>query len=152
LGLHDDGEQPFPVTASETTTTLSAVYFCGPSLRLLPPFARGAVSAGQAAQDAQRCGQDHDAPDAARPGPTFPLLTELFQEAGCTVTPRTTEAAVLIEAPGLGTADLNRLAAKGGIILRQLTGSTHNLERTFFALTGTASADVSAGQEMGAIR
>jgi ABC-2 type transport system ATP-binding protein len=82
----------------------------------------------------------------------LPVLAGLFQEAGCTVTQRTTETAVLIEAPGLGAADLNRLAAKGGITLRQLTESTHSLERAFFALTGTASADVPAGQEMGAIR
>jgi ABC-2 type transport system ATP-binding protein len=80
------------------------------------------------------------------------LLTELFQEAGCTVTQRPAGTAALIAAPGFGAADLNRLAAKGGITLRQLTESTRSLERAFFALTGTASADVPAGQEMGAIK
>jgi ABC-2 type transport system ATP-binding protein len=80
------------------------------------------------------------------------LLVGLLQEAGCTVTPRPAESAVLVEAPGLGAADLNRLAARGGITLRQLTERTRSLERAFFALTGTASADVPAGQEMGAIR
>jgi ABC-2 type transport system ATP-binding protein len=82
----------------------------------------------------------------------LPLLTGLLQEAGCTVTLRPAEAAVVVEAPGFGAADLNRLAARGGITLRQLTESTRSLERAFFALTGTASADVPAGQEMGAIR
>jgi ABC-2 type transport system ATP-binding protein len=79
-------------------------------------------------------------------------LTALLEDVDCTVTPRPAEAAVLVEAPGLGAADLNRFAARGGITLRQLTESTRSLERAFFALTGTASADVPAGQEMGAIR
>jgi ABC-2 type transport system ATP-binding protein len=82
----------------------------------------------------------------------LPVLTRLLQEAGCTVTQRPAEATVVVEAPGFGAADLNRLAARGGITLRQLAESTRSLERAFFALTGTASADVPAGQEMGAIR
>lgn len=82
----------------------------------------------------------------------LPLLAGLLQEAGCTVTPRPAETAVLVESPGFGAADLNRLAARSGITLRQLTESTRSLERAFFALTGTASADVPTGQEMGAIR
>ncbi len=80
------------------------------------------------------------------------VLIKLLQAAGCTVTPRLAEATVLVETPGLGAADLNRLAAGGGITLRQLSERTRSLERAFFALTGTASADVPAGQEMGAIR
>jgi hypothetical protein len=68
------------------------------------------------------------------------------------VTERPAEAAVLVEASGFGAADLNRLAASGGITLRQLNESTRSLERAFFALTGTVSADVPTGQEMGAIR
>jgi ABC-2 type transport system ATP-binding protein len=82
----------------------------------------------------------------------LPLLTTLLQQAGGTVTPSPGQAAVLVAAPGFGAADLNRLAATGGITLRQLTESTRSLERAFFALTGTASADVPDGQEMGAIR
>jgi ABC-2 type transport system ATP-binding protein len=82
----------------------------------------------------------------------LPLLTGLLQQAGCTVTERPAEAAVLVTAPGFGAADLNRLAARDGITLRQLTMSTRSLERAFFALTGTASADVPTGQEMGAIK
>ena len=85
-------------------------------------------------------------------GADLPLLTALFEEAGCAVTERPAENAVLVDAPGFGAADLNRLAARGGITVSQLTESTRSLERAFFALTGTASADVPTGQEMGAIR
>jgi ABC-2 type transport system ATP-binding protein len=80
------------------------------------------------------------------------LLARLLQEAGCTVTPRPAEATVLVEGSNLSAADLNRLAARGGITLRQLSERTRSLERAFFALTGTASADVPAGQEMGSIK
>jgi ABC-2 type transport system ATP-binding protein len=80
------------------------------------------------------------------------LLVKVLEAAGCTVAPAASDAAVLVETPGLGAAELNRLAAAGGITLRQLTEQTRSLERAFFALTGTASADVPAGQEMGAIR
>jgi ABC-2 type transport system ATP-binding protein len=80
------------------------------------------------------------------------LLVKLLEEAGCTVTPKPAEAGVLVEAPGFSAADLNRLAASGGVTLRQLTERTRSLERAFFALTGTASADVPAGQEMGSIK
>jgi ABC-2 type transport system ATP-binding protein len=80
------------------------------------------------------------------------VLIKLLKTAGCTVTPRPAEASVLVETPGLGAADLNRLAASSGITLRQLNERTRSLELAFFALTGTASADVPAGQEMGAIK
>jgi ABC-2 type transport system ATP-binding protein len=87
---------------------------------------------------------EHDA-DLAR-------LAGLLQAAGCTVTRQPAEAALLVQAPGADAADLNRLAASDGITLRQLAERTRSLERAFFALTGTASADVPAGQEMGAIK
>ena len=80
------------------------------------------------------------------------VLIKLLQAAGCAVTPRPAEASVLVETPGLAAADLNRLAASGGITLRQLNERTRSLELAFFALTGTASADVPTGQEMGAIK
>ena len=80
------------------------------------------------------------------------VLVKLLQAAGCRVNPHAAQSAILVETPGLGAADLNRLAAGGGITLRQLTERTRSLERAFFALTGTASADVPAGQEMGAIK
>jgi ABC-2 type transport system ATP-binding protein len=82
----------------------------------------------------------------------LPLLAGLLREAGGTVAERPVDAALLVAASGLGAADLNRLAARNGITLRQLAEQTRSLERAFFALTGTASADVPAGQEMGAIR
>jgi ABC-2 type transport system ATP-binding protein len=79
-------------------------------------------------------------------------LVQLLEQAGCMVTPRPAESSVLVEASPVGAADLNRLAASAGITLRQLGERTHSLERAFFALTGTASADVPAGQEMGSIK
>src|SRR3984885_8058452 len=54
--------------------------------------------------------------------------------------------------PGGGAAALNRLAAQNGITLRPLAERPRSPERAFFALTGTKSADVPDGQEMGAIR
>jgi ABC-2 type transport system ATP-binding protein len=78
------------------------------------------------------------------------LLVKLLEEAGCVVVPNASQLQVL--APDRTAADLNRLAAGGGITLRQLTVHTRSLEGAFFALTGTKSADVPDGQEMGAIR
>jgi ABC-2 type transport system ATP-binding protein len=79
------------------------------------------------------------------------LLAGLLQQAGCMVAPGDA-GGLLIEAPGISAADLNRLAAQNGITLRRLAERTRSLERAFFALTGTKSADVPAGQEMGPIR
>jgi len=79
-------------------------------------------------------------------------LAGLLEQAGCTVTPDNAEGLLLVEAPGMDAAELNRLAARNGITLRQLAERTRSLERAFFALTGTKSADVPDGQEMGAIR
>jgi ABC-2 type transport system ATP-binding protein len=79
-------------------------------------------------------------------------LAGLLREAGCTVTPGDKEGVLLVEAPGGNAAGLNRLAAQNGITLRQIAERTRSLERAFFALTGTKSADVPDGQEMGAIR
>jgi ABC-2 type transport system ATP-binding protein len=78
------------------------------------------------------------------------LLIKLLEEAGCVVVPNASQLQVL--APDRTAADLNRLAAGGGITLCQLTEHTRSLEGAFFALTGTKSADVPDGQEMGAIR
>ena len=79
-------------------------------------------------------------------------LTGLLRLAGCDVTRQDDGDALLVAAPGVGAAGLNRLAAENGITLRQLGERTRSLERAFFALTGTKSADVPDGQEMGAIR
>jgi ABC-2 type transport system ATP-binding protein len=81
------------------------------------------------------------------------LLTKVLETAGCTVTPDDGEAgALVVSGTGYSAADLNRLAAQNGIILSRLSEQAHSLERAFFALTGTESADVPVGQEMGAIR
>ena len=79
-------------------------------------------------------------------------LAGLLQRAGYTVTSGSDDGSVFVEAPGAGAADLNRLAAQNGITVRQLGERTRSLERAFFALTGTTSADVPDGLEMGAIR
>ena len=79
-------------------------------------------------------------------------LARLLQQAGCLVTSADVPGVLLVAEAGLGAAGLNRLAAQNGIILRQLAERTRSLERAFFALTGSASADVPDGQEMGAIR
>lgn len=80
------------------------------------------------------------------------LLAGLLRKAGYTVTPELTGGLLLVQAPGVDAAGLNRFAAQNGITLRQLAERTRSLERAFFALTGTKSADVPDGQEMGAIR
>ncbi len=68
------------------------------------------------------------------------------------MTPDDAEGVLLIQESALGAADVNRLAAHNGITLRQLGERTRSLERAFFALTSSRSADVPDGQEMGAIR
>jgi ABC-2 type transport system ATP-binding protein len=80
------------------------------------------------------------------------MLASLLQQAGCTVKPGDAGGVLLVEEAGIDAAGLNRLAAQNGITLRQLAERTRSLERAFFALTGTKSADVPDGQEMGAIR
>jgi ABC-2 type transport system ATP-binding protein len=79
-------------------------------------------------------------------------LVKVLEAAGCVVTGRTGEAGLVVAAPSMNAADLNRLAAGNGITLRQLAEQTRSLERAFFALTGTADAGLSSGQEMGAIK
>src|SRR3984885_8127277 len=99
-----------------------------------------------------RATQQPDFLVAAEHGADRDVLIKLLQAAGCTVSPHPAEASVVVEAPGLGAADLNRLPAGGGLSLRQLSERARSLERAFFALTGTASADVQADQEMGAFQ
>ena len=79
-------------------------------------------------------------------------LARLLRQAGCTVTPGDAAGVLLVEESGISAAEVNRLAAQNGITLRQLGERTRSLERAFFALTGSRSADVPDGQEMGAIR
>ena len=106
---------------------------------------QGSVAALRATQQAQfLVTPEHDADRDP--------LAKLLQQAGCTVTSGHAEGLLLVEAPGIAGAELNRFAAQNGITLRQLAERTRSLERAFFALTGTKSADVPDGQEMGAIR
>ena len=76
-----------------------------------------------------RATQQPDFLVAAEHGADRDVLIKLLQAAGCTVSPHPAEASVLVETPGLGAADLNRLAAGGGITLRQLSERTRSLER-----------------------
>jgi ABC-2 type transport system ATP-binding protein len=80
------------------------------------------------------------------------LLITLMRQAGGTVTEGSGRGELVVAAPGASAADVNRHAAEHGITLRQLGERTQSLERAFFALTGTKSADVPDGQEMGSIR
>jgi ABC-2 type transport system ATP-binding protein len=106
---------------------------------------QGSVDVLQATQQAEfLVAPEHDADRG--------VLTRLLEQAGLMVTPGGADGLLLVEAPGASAADLNRLAAQDGITLRQLGERTRSLERAFFALTGTKSADVPDGQEMGAIR
>ena len=77
-------------------------------------------------------------------------LAQVLEAAGCTVTAQPSTLLVGA-ADGLAPADINRLAAKNGITLRQLGEQTRSLERAFFALTGT-DAGLRPGQEMGSIK
>jgi ABC-2 type transport system ATP-binding protein len=79
-------------------------------------------------------------------------LAALLRQAGCAVTPQDVPGVLLVEVSAASAAEVNRIAALNGITLRQLAERTRSLERAFFALTGTQSADVPDGQEMGAIR
>jgi ABC-2 type transport system ATP-binding protein len=80
-------------------------------------------------------------------------LTKVLETAGCTVTPVSGETSgLVVSGTSYSAAQLNRLAAQNGITLRRLSEQARSLERAFFALTGTESADVPVGQEMGAIK
>jgi len=99
-----------------------------------------------------RAAQQPDVLVAPEHDQDLPRLGKILEAAGCTLGGPAGEDGLLVEASGLRAADLNRLAAVNGITLRQLAERTRSLERAFFALTGTESADVPSGQEMGAIR
>jgi ABC-2 type transport system ATP-binding protein len=79
-------------------------------------------------------------------------LADILQAAGCAATVQPADGNVRVAAAGLSAADLNRLAARNDITLRQLAEQTRSLERAFFALTGADDAGVRPGQEMGAIK
>jgi ABC-2 type transport system ATP-binding protein len=77
-------------------------------------------------------------------------LAKILEVSGVPVRMNFEEGSVVVPARVSG-ADLNRLAARHGITLRQLSERTHSLEQVFFQLTGT-DAGLRPGQEMGAIR
>jgi ABC-2 type transport system ATP-binding protein len=77
-------------------------------------------------------------------------LADVLKRSGLSVAASPAGETVLVQASGVA-ADLNRLAAREGIILRQLSERTHSLEDVFFQLTG-ADASMDPGQEMGAIK
>jgi ABC-2 type transport system ATP-binding protein len=78
-------------------------------------------------------------------------LTRIFEVSGLAVTASPGDGTAIVSAPDASAADLNRLAARAGITLRQISERTHSLEDVFFQLTGTDAA-MSPGQEMGAIK
>jgi ABC-2 type transport system ATP-binding protein len=79
-------------------------------------------------------------------------LSGLLAQQGWSVSPADADGVLLVGGSGVSPADVNRLATRDGITLRLLAERTRSLERAFFALTGSKSADVLDGQEMGAIR
>jgi ABC-2 type transport system ATP-binding protein len=78
-------------------------------------------------------------------------LAEALKRSGLSVAAGPADGTVLVPASGVSAADLNRLAAREGIVLRQISERTHSLEDVFFQLTG-ADASMNPGQEMGAIK
>jgi len=106
---------------------------------------QGSVDALRATQQPELLVAPENAADRDR-------LAGLLRQAGCTVTPGDAAGVLLVGQFGITAADVNRLAAQNGITLRQLVGRARSLERAVFALTGSRSADVPDGQEMGAIR
>jgi ABC-2 type transport system ATP-binding protein len=78
-------------------------------------------------------------------------LASILTSASLSVKASADDATVVVKAPDATAADLNRLAAAGGITLRQISERTRSLEDLFFRLTETG-APMSSGQEMGAIK
>jgi ABC-2 type transport system ATP-binding protein len=78
-------------------------------------------------------------------------LAEILERSGLPVTTRADDGTAVVPASDVSAADLNRLAARDGITLRQISERTHSLEDVFFELTGTDAA-MKPGQEMGAIK
>ncbi|HEY0938206.1 MAG TPA: ABC transporter ATP-binding protein [Trebonia sp.] len=83
------------------------------------------------------------------PGDLEPLLR--FLEAAGLQAASAADGTAVVAASSSSAAELNRLAARGGITLRQISERTRSLEDVFFQLTGTETA-TGPGQEMGAIR
>jgi hypothetical protein len=78
-------------------------------------------------------------------------LANVLELSGLPVTASLAEGTAVVPASGVSAADLNRLAARHGITLRQIAERSHSLEDAFFELT-QAGAPMTPGQEMGAIK
>jgi ABC-2 type transport system ATP-binding protein len=78
-------------------------------------------------------------------------LARTLAVSGLSVTQGGGDGTAVVPASDVSAADLNRLAARHGITLRQITERTHTLEDVFFRLTGNDVA-MADGQEMGAIK
>ncbi len=78
-------------------------------------------------------------------------LVQVFERSGLSVAARAADGTAVVPAAAVSAADLNRLAARDGITLRQISERTRSLEDVFFELTGTDAA-METGQELGAIR
>ena len=78
-------------------------------------------------------------------------LAKILEVSGLSVATNPADGTAVVSASGVSAADLNRLAARGGITLRQISERTHSLEDVFFHLTRT-DASMTPGQEMGTIK
>jgi ABC-2 type transport system ATP-binding protein len=78
-------------------------------------------------------------------------LARILELSGLSVAASRDDGTAVVSASGASAADLNRLAARDGITLRQISERTHSLEDVFFELTGT-DPSMNPGQEMGAIK
>jgi ABC-2 type transport system ATP-binding protein len=78
-------------------------------------------------------------------------LAKVLELSGLPVTASPAEGTAVVPASGVSAAELNRLAARHGITLRQIAERSHSLEDVFFELT-QADAPMTPGQEMGAIK
>ena len=98
-----------------------------------------------------QAGQQPDIVVAPEHAADLEQLAKILEVAGLSVMASPGEGTAAVSASGVSAADLNRLAARSGITLRQIAERTHSLEDVFFALTGT-DAGLRPGQEMGAIK
>src|SRR5260221_8416295 len=78
-------------------------------------------------------------------------LARILELSGLSGAASRDDGTAVVSASGVSAPDLNRLAARDGITLRQISERTHSLEDVFFQLTGTDPA-MNPGQEMGAIK
>jgi ABC-2 type transport system ATP-binding protein len=78
-------------------------------------------------------------------------LASILERSGLSVAANPADGTAVVSVSGASAAELNRLAARDGITLRQISERTHSLEDVFFQLT-RSDVSMTAGQEMGTIR